>query len=244
MTDPITGLSLWLDRLALRSKLGPDEQDAILSLRGEEEWVKGNREFVRLGDKVDRSCLILSGLAGRFGQARSGERLTSALHIPGDMADLHSAVLPTAASALQSMGGTQIYRIPHVAIMDLAVRFPALAQAFWRDCTVDGAILAQWSLTNTRQQALGRVAHLLAELGVRFGVAGGGHRIEYDFPLTQIQIGDATSLTAVHVNRMVRQLKESGIAEVANRRVRITDWKKLCAVGEFDPTYLHLHQAD
>ncbi|WP_332788925.1 Crp/Fnr family transcriptional regulator [Sphingomonas sp. GB1N7] len=183
-------------------------------------------------------------MAGRFGQARSGERLTTAIHISGDMADLHSAVLPTAASALQSMGETVIYRIPHRAIMEASERYPALAQAFWRDCTVDAAILSQWSLTNARQTAIGRIAHLLAELSVRFGVGRGRDDMEFEFPLTQIQFGDATNLTAVHVNRMLRHLREAGIAAIKDRRVRVLDWKRLCAAADFDPTYLHLHQPD
>lgn len=238
-----TGLSLWLDRLSLRSPLAEAERAAVLSLPGATESVRGNREFVRLGEKVDHSCLILSGMAGRFGQARSGERLTTAIHIPGDMADLHSAVLPTAASALQSIGETVIYRVPHRAIMDVAECFPALAQAFWRDCTVDAAVLSQWSLTNARQPAIGRIGHLIAELGVRFGIGDARDGTDFEFPLSQMQLGDATNLTSIHVNRMLRQLREANVAVIKDKRVHILDWKQLCTIGEFDPTYLHLHRA-
>lgn len=244
MNEARTGLSLWRDRLALRSTLSTEECEAILSLPGEIETIRANRDFVRLGEQVTKSCLILSGMAGRFGQARSGERLTTAIHIAGDMADLHSAVLPKAASALQSMGETVIYRVPHSALMELAERYPALAQAFWRDCTVDAAILSQWALTNARQPAMERIAHLLAELSIRFDIGETRAGTNFEFPLTQVQLGDATNLTAVHVNRMLRALRENGVVDVRNKQVRVLDWKKLCAVADFDPTYLHLHKAD
>lgn len=242
--DPETGLSLWLDRLSLRSMLGDVERAAVMTLPGIVEQVRPNRDFVRLGDYVDRSCLILSGMAGRFGQARNGERLTTAIHIAGDMADLHSAVLPTAASALQSLSETTIYRIPHRAIMNAAERFPMLAQALWRDCTVDAAVLSQWALRNARQPALSRIAHLIAELGVRFGIGDARNGKDFEFPLNQVQLGDATNLTSIHVNRMLRQLREAGVVAVKDRRVHIFDWQRLCAIGEFDPTYLHLQRAD
>lgn len=242
--DPRDGLSLWLDRLTLRSQLGAAEREAVLALPGIVERIRANRDFVRLGQKVDRSCLILSGMAGRFGQARSGERLTSAIHIAGDMADLHSAVLPTAASALQSIGETIIYRVPHEAVMAAAERFPALAEAFWRDCTVDAAVLSQWALVNARLPAIGRVAHLIAELGVRFGIGTDRDQTDFEFPLSQLQFGDATNLTPVHVNRMLRQLREAGIAVVRDRRVRVLDWQQLIGIADFDPTYLHLRRAD
>lgn len=244
MADPVAGLSLWFDRLSLRSTLGLAERQAVLSLPGTVECIRANRDFVRLGEQVDRSCLILSGMAGRFGQARSGERLTTAIHIPGDMADLHSAVLPTAASALQSIGETLIYRVPHRAIMNVAETYPALAQAFWRDCTVDAAVLAQWSLTNARQPAMSRIAHRIAELSVRFGIGEARDGTDFEFALNQVQLGDATNLTSVHVNRMLRQLREAGIVIVKDQRVRILNWQQLCSIGEFDPTYLHLHRAD
>jgi CRP-like cAMP-binding protein len=244
MQDVQAGLGRWLDRLVLRSTLTPDECEAVLALPGKAERVKASRDFVRLGEDVDHSCLVLDGIAGRFGQARSGERLTTAIHIPGDMADLHSAVLPKATSALQSLGEAHIYRVPHRAIMNVAEGFPALAQAFWRDCTVDAAIIAQWALTNARQHGLSRIAHLLAEYVTRTTVVEAGKACTCDFPLTQAQLGDATNLTSVHVNRMMRQLQDAGVAEVRAKRLHVLDWDQLQSIGEFDPTYLHLKRAE
>ncbi|WP_171007662.1 Crp/Fnr family transcriptional regulator [Sphingomonas sp. 3P27F8] len=160
------------------------------------------------------------------------------------MADLHSVVLPKAASALMALGETQIYRVPHEAIREVGDMHPALERAFWRDCTVDGAILSQWSMTNSRLQGDGRIAHLLAEMSVRVGVSSADDQMHYPFPLTQQQIGEATNMTPVHVNRMLRGLRDKGLVEIRARRVHIMDWRGLCAVGEFDPIYLHLRGAE
>src|SRR3569833_3019056 len=103
-------LALWLDRLTLRSVLTAEERQALLSLPGELVSVAANRDFVRLGERVDRACLIVSGLAGRCGQTRNGERLITALHIPGDMADLHSLPLPNSTAALNALTETVIFR--------------------------------------------------------------------------------------------------------------------------------------
>ena len=62
--------------------------------------------------------------------------------------------------------------------------------------------------------------------------------------MTQQHMADVTGLTSVHVNRMVRQLRELGLADIAARRARILDWAGLCRAGEFDSAYLHLHRAD
>ena len=244
MTDACAGLEQWLKRLTLRSALDAECRAAILSLPGRPETIPPNRDFVGMGDVIDHSCLIVAGLAGRFGQTRDGLRQITALHIAGDMADLHSAVLPRAASALQSIGEVQIYRIPHAALKALSTTHPALAEAFWRDCTLDAAVLSQWAVINARLSALSRLAHLLCELACRYGVTRDGDQVAYDLPMTQQHMGDVTGLTSVHVNRMLRQLREAGLADVASRRATILDWKALCRAGEFDPTYLHLHQAE
>ncbi|HEV2866985.1 MAG TPA: helix-turn-helix domain-containing protein, partial [Allosphingosinicella sp.] len=47
-------------------------------------------------------------------------------------------------------------------------------------------------------------------------------------PLTQEEIGDATGLTAVHVNRMMRGLVEDGIIERSGSHLRVLDEARLC----------------
>jgi CRP-like cAMP-binding protein len=241
MNDLERALALWLDRLTLRSVLSVEEQEALLSLPGELTTVAANRDFVRLGERVDRACLIVSGLAGRFGQTRNGERLITALHIPGDMADLHSVPLPNAATALNALTETVIYRVPHGDLHALGRRFPMLAEAFWRDCMVDAAILSEWALRNGRLPAKARIAHLICELSRRTAVAEGRDQVAFDWPLSQIQLADVTGLTSVHANRMLRELREEGVARIRDRRAEILDWNRLCSIAEFDDQYLQLN---
>lgn len=83
-------------------------------------------------------------MVGRFGQTSEGARQITALHTAGDGLDLHSLVLPKDQYALQALSTATILRIPHAALRALAARYPAVAEAFWRDCSVDAAIAAQW----------------------------------------------------------------------------------------------------
>ena len=63
-------------------------------------------------------------------------------------------------------------------------------------------------------------------VGTAVGLAEGG---EIHLPLTQEEIGDATGLTAVHVNRMMRSLVDDGIIERnGGGMVRILDDGRLC----------------
>ena len=61
-----------------------------------------------------------------------------------------------------------------------------------------------------------------------------------DFLLTQAQVADATGLTSVHVNRVLKRLRRDADIELAGRRLYIPDFDKLAFIACFDPGYLHL----
>src|SRR5690606_12537901 len=132
------GISISTDSRSARYR--PGLRHLALPVRLEQ--IPAQHDFVRLGECLTHSCLIVQGLAGRFGQSREGNRQLTALHIPGDMADLHSAVVPEATSALQALTATTIARIPHAAIRSISAQYPAIAEAFWRECVIDGAALS------------------------------------------------------------------------------------------------------
>ena len=231
-------LQKFLNRLLSRSVLTDEEQDAILDLPCEFDTVKANRDFVGLHEKVDHASLVVEGLVGRFDQNRDGTRQITAIYLPGDMADLHSVVQPQATSALQALSVATILRVPHAAIREITARLPALAEALWRDCMVDAAILSQWVVNVGRRDARTRIAHLFCEIATRLRSPDEQESFRFAFAVTQVQIADATGLTSVHVNRILRSLRADGIAEVVNHEVRVLDWKRLAAAGEFNRNYL------
>ena len=87
---------------------------------------------------------------------------------------------------------------------------------------------------------MGRLAHFLCETYCRMKAVGLGQDGEYELPLTQQDLGEATGLTSVHVNRVVRRLREEGLAIVARGRVQILDVTRLARLGEFEADYLYL----
>lgn len=233
-------LALYLDRLCLRSPLGDDERAALFDLPSKAQVVGVERDFVRIGDRVEHACLVVDGLVARFAQIRSGTRSFVALHIPGDMADLHSVVAPEVTWALHALTATTILRIPHTAIRTIADRYPALARAFWRDCVVDATVLAQWTVNISRKDALARVAHLLAEMNARYGAIGLKADKTFPFPITQTDLADAVGLTSVHLNRVLGRLRDNALAIKRVDSVTIENAPGLARIGEFDPAYLQL----
>ena len=242
MAHSITSnLQLFLDRLTSRSVLTEEEQQTVLDLPGYTEQVTANRDFVPLGRRVDHACLIVAGIVGRFDQNGEGQRQITAIHVPGDMCDLHSVVQTVPTSALQALSVATILRVPHRAVRAAAARHPALAEAFWRDCMIDAAILSEWVVNVGRRDAKTRVAHLICELATRLRAGGGANDFSFDLPITQVQLAEATALTAVHLNRTLQSLRADGLIEWHQRLVRIPQWEALTHRGEFEPGYLQMN---
>jgi CRP-like cAMP-binding protein len=229
--------SPFLDRLTARSVLSEEERQAILDLPGHAVHVRAKQDFVHINEETSYSCFVVSGLVGRMGQTAAGARQITAFHIPGDMPDLSSAVRPVGVGGLTALCDTVILRIPHLAVRNLMARYPAVAEAFWRDTMLDAAILLQWVINVGRRDARSRLAHILCEMSIRYG-RDREILTEYDFPVTQEQLGDAAALTSVHVNRSLKSLRQDGSVTVRSGKVRIDDWDKLVAIGDFESSYL------
>ncbi len=233
-------LHRFVDRLLMRSALTDEETGALLVLPGQSISVRTNEDFVHCGEVTDHACLIVDGLAARIEQLGDGLRQITALHIPGDMADLHSVVVPHTSWALLAMAPTTVIRVPHAALRDIADRYPAIARAFWRDGMVDASILAQWAVSLGRRRAVGRVAHLLCELACRYDRSILPAIDRFHLAMTQAQIADVLGLTSIHLNRMFRELRKTGLITVVDGKPRIANWNALVAQAGFDPAYLHL----
>jgi CRP-like cAMP-binding protein len=233
-------LQRFVHRLTARSILTDEEKSALLALRGQVTQVDAHADFVQLGERVDHSCLIVKGLVGRFGQSFEGTRQITGLYLRGDMADLASVVSPKSPFGLEALTATTILRVPHADLRRVATEHPGIAEALWRDCVAEGSIFSEWVINVGHRDAMSRLAHLFCEMAIRSEGAGLGDRSLFTLPLTQNDLADATGLTAVHVNRTLKELRIQGIVEVRSGNVTVPDWDRLVAAGDFDPGYMLL----
>jgi CRP-like cAMP-binding protein len=233
-------LQPFVNRLAVRSILTEVEADALLGMKGEVREVRAHSDLVRFGQHVDHSCLVIDGLIGRFGHNRERVRQITCLHIPGDMADLPSVVCPKSAWGLGALSDSTVLRVPHTELRRVAAKHFGIAEAFWRDCVADGSIFSEWVVNVGRRGATARLAHLLCEMAIRCERAGQGDRNAYPLPATQADLGEATGLTNVHVNRTLKELRDQNIVTVRSRQVIIHDWNQLVQIGEFHDGYILL----
>ncbi len=174
-----------------------------------------------------------------------GARQIVALHMKGDIVDLQNSLLGTADHSVQMLTAGKVAMIPREAITRTAFERPNVGKAMWIDTLVDASVFREWIANVGRRDARTRVAHILCEFSLRLKIAGMGEQNGYEMPMTQEQLGDATGLTSVHINRTLKSLEaDQLITRTTPRSIVVGDWRKLAEAGDFNSAYLHLHQAD
>ena len=234
--DAFARLIRKLDRLA---KLQPGDHDAIRSLPFKVKTAPANGYLVREGDAVSECCVLLTGYACRHKMTSNGRRQIVSFHMPGDILDLQHLLLWQADHNVQTITEASVAWVSISHLRRLAQERPAVNEALWRDSLIDASIFREWVLNVGRRDAKSRIAHMLCEFAARREAAGLGSPERFDLPMTQEQIGDATGLTSVHVNRMLHELARAGLIGRSKREVEITDWPRFREVADFDPAYLH-----
>jgi CRP-like cAMP-binding protein len=235
-----SALETFVERLNALAPLSQEDIGALKGLNGQIAQVRANSEIIMPGAQFEHAVLVATGLVGRYLQLANGERQITAIHVPGEIADLHRIAARSAGSALQALTNARILLISGQDLRAIVAASPRIAQAFWVYSAIDAAILSRWTVILARHEAKARMAHLLCEIGLRLEPSGHGLRNDFLLELTQGQIGDALGLTPVHVNRTLRALKEIGALEIEGRIFRIPDWPRLAAIAEFDPDYLQI----
>jgi len=89
-----------------------------------------------------------------------------------------------------------------------------------------------------RRDARERTAHFLLELGARLKLVGLATSSGYACPLSQYMLADTLGLSAVHINRVLRELREDGLVTFQHGKVEIHDLDGLVLLADFDKTYL------
>lgn len=229
-----------LMKLRLRDEISAEEEAAIRDCISEVVEYPADQTIVHRGVELTFSTLVLEGFICRFKDLSDGQRQITHIHVPGDFADLHGFTLKHLDHSVMTLTPCKIAKAPHDRILKITEKYPHLTRVFWFSTNLDACIHREWEVSLGRRRALERTAHLFCELQVRLQIVGLADETGYAFPLTQTELAECLGLTSVHVNRVLRELRERGMIEFRGGRVSITDFKALKAVAEFDPAYLYM----
>ena len=222
-------------------KLSEDERQALVNLPMQVTKIRADQNIVWEGDRPSRCCLVLEGVACTSKVIADGNRQIMNFHISGDIPDLQSLHLTVLDSSLESITACTVAFILHEDVHALCRKNYRISSALWRETLIDASIFREWMVSIGRRDAYARIAHILCEMLVRMravGLIGEDHTCE--FPISQSKIADAQGLSAVHVNRVLQELRADNLISLKGGVLSVLDWDGLKKAGQFDATSLHL----
>ena len=237
-------LAMWLDQLEFRDPLPEEDREAVLALPYRLRRLDAGSYLIREGDVPTHCAVLVEGYAYRQKVTGSGSRQILAVCIPGDAVDLQNMLLDASDHSVQLLTHARIADIPREAMQEITRNHPAVGAAIIALTLVESSILREWVVNVGRRDSRGRIAHILCEFAVRLESRGLAGHDGFELPMTQEQLADATGLTPVHVNRVLKSLEKEGLISRRRRHIQFKDWRALQEAGDFSRRYLHIADHD
>ncbi len=225
-----------------RCTLNEDEKRALEQAIGRTKVADAGADIVEQGSKPTESCLVLSGFCARYKILNDGVRQITAIHIPGDFVDLHSFLLKRMDHGVVALTACSIALVPHEQLQRITDDYPRLTRQLWLLTLIDAAMHREW-FTTARLPAIAQLAHLMCEIYLRLRAVKLTDGLRFQLPMTQAQASDALGMSPVHLNRVLQELRASGLVTWTGQTVSLRDWNALARIAQFDATYLNLGDA-
>ncbi|SDH76900.1 Crp/Fnr family transcriptional regulator [Roseospirillum parvum] len=219
--------------------LMPDELRCVAELESTRRSVAPRTEIVYEGQKDHAAWLLLDGWANSYKLVPDGGRQIIGFPIPGDFMGLRSILLRTSDHSFESLTDAVISEVSQQRITQIFEDLPRLATAIMWGTSRDEAMVVEHLVSIGRRSAIERTAHFFLELGQRLALIGRVTSNGFACPLNQYVLADALGLSAIHVNRILRQLRERGLITLKAQQVIILDLAGLEDLAGFDSGYLN-----
>ena len=220
----------------LCAELTDCELAKVRHARSGDKLVPAGSDVFALGTHCQTIYNLVDGWAFRYSIMEDGQRQILDFVLPGAVLGFCTAKNSVSTYGVQALTNATLCAIPRETFTALLRNMPELGiRLAWliaRDRNLAYDRLSSIGKLSAREQ----VAHLILELFTRCHAQWPGHDInEMYLPLTQEHVGDAVGMTGVHVNRVLRELREEGILEFHYRRLRVLNIDRLVDVAKIDP---------
>jgi CRP-like cAMP-binding protein len=222
-----------------RDALSDEECEVVEQSVSEVRSYAARQQVMRRGDLVSSSAMLIEGFVGRYLDDRDGYRQLVSMHVPGDFVDLHGFPMKRLDHDIATLGPCKVAMFEHRTLAEILKSHPRLTRWLWLSTLLDGAMHREWIFRMGRLGAKGRVAHFFCELNARLEMVELARDGRFSLPATQADVAEACGITGVHVNRVLRIMREQGLLQFRSGEVHILNLPKLEAVAEFDRSYLY-----
>jgi len=219
--------------LGRHASLSPAERDALAALKIGKRTCKKGAILRSERQTSDEIFVVQKGWLFCALLLEDGRRQIVRLHFRGDLLGADTLAFGEAPDAICALTDCEVDVIDRFALGRVFAAHPRLGALLFALQQVDRVMMMDRLASLGRNSAKGRVAALLLWVHGRLKLADPAIDNFFALPLTQEEIGDATGLTAVHVNRTMRALTEQKLIGRSGGMVRLLDIGLLARLANY-----------
>jgi CRP/FNR family transcriptional regulator, anaerobic regulatory protein len=229
--------SCFAERLGDLVTITSAEHDALKRLEERERPVRRGAAIQRENDQVAELFILKKGVMMSSMLLDDGSRQILRFLFPGDMMGLSSLAYHEAPETITALSDSVVCPFERSMLSDVMGAHPRLGALMMVYGQIERTALTDRLAALGRTSAKARVAAVLIDMRNRLRMIDKSITDRFVLGLTQEEIGDATGLTAVHVNRMLRQIEEEGLIARENGRVIFTNERGLIRAANYTDRY-------
>ena len=218
-------------------ELTAGEHRALGQLEERERHLRRGATLQRENDRAGDLYVLRKGMMMSSVLLDDGSRQILRFHFPGDLLAVSSLVYREASETITALSDCVVCPFERSTLSTMIAEHPRLAALIMVCNQIERAALTDRLAALGRTSAKARVAAILIEMRNRMRMLDKGISNSFTLGLTQEEIGDATGLTAVHVNRMLRQLEEEGMIAREAGHVTFVNERSLARAANFIDRY-------
>jgi CRP/FNR family transcriptional regulator len=201
------------------------EQKIVQLMRGTSFERSAGRSLIEGGTDHPYIYRLLRGWAGRARMLPDGRNQFILIFLPNDLFGIKSMFVNRHSDSVRAISDVLVERVHYKTLFEAYAKDSDIALRCTWQVVEEERRLHSWVVGLGQGSADERLALVLLDFRARLISTSGlpGSSLEYEMPLTQSQLADHLGITAVHMNRILKEFRDSGVATVREGRVRIGD---------------------
>jgi CRP-like cAMP-binding protein len=223
------------ERFSHYIRLTEAESLSLAQLEDQDRTYRRGSVIIRENESPRELFIVRSGWLHSSGVLGNGSRQILRFHFRGDILGLPLLAFADSPETVTAVTEVVLSPFSREKLAQMIADHPRLSALILGLSVAERVSLADRLASIGRTSARARVGSLICEIVSRMRRLGAvGEHGSIQLPLTQEDIGDATGLTSVHVNRMMRSLVDDGIIERnGGNQMRLLDERRLIADSNY-----------
>lgn len=174
------------------------------------------------GDRMEAIHRVEDGWLIRYTRLATGHRQITGIYLPGDFCEPHWIIEPVSAQWIMALSPVRTVSVALDTVMLDAEINPEKPRVVFADLIRLIDRQSDLIVALGRKSGLERLSSVVLGLYTRL-IAAGADPQKSSMPLTQSDLADIVGLTPIHVNRILKELRQHRVLEIHRGSLSVLD---------------------